>query len=76
MPKEKWGPDFLLRYMTDHPGLTSTQLRASILRDYGLRLNVPEVHALIYVLRKKGKVKVGAGKGTKGGMTYEAVDAK
>lgn len=72
-PKVKWGPVFLHRFIGHHPGLSSTQIRDLLLVEHGFHKSVPEVHGLIYQLRKQKKVTVNSKTGPKGGMTYEAV---
>lgn len=72
-PKIRWGPEFLLEFISQHPRKSSTQIKALLLREHGLSKNVPEVHALIYALRKQGKVVVAGNGGVRGGMVYESV---
>ncbi len=72
-PKEKWGPAFLHKVIANHPGLSSTQIRAMLLSEYGFKKSVPEVHGMIYQLRKQKKVVVSSKNGPKGGMVYESV---
>lgn len=71
-PKEKWGPSFLHRFISFNPGLSSTQIRALVLSEHGFKKSVPEVHAMIYQLRKQKKVVIAKNSGPKGGMTYES----
>ena len=72
-PREKFGPAFIHKVISLHPGLSSTQIKELILGEYGIIKNTPEVHSVILVLRNNGKVKVSEKTGPRGGMTYEAV---
>jgi len=72
-PREHWGPEFICKLITDNPRLSSTQLTKLMNIEYGMNRNVPEVHGLIHVLRKKGKIKATEGAGPRGGMVYESI---
>ncbi len=71
-PKPVFDQALILRFVTENPDLSSSQIAKGLNSEHHLGVDAQEIHNIIFKLRGK-TIKISKIKGPRGGMTYESL---